>query len=47
VAGESLYSIAKSHHTTLEKIAEDNPDVAEVFGAADEKSAKIKRLIIT
>jgi hypothetical protein len=46
-AGESLYSIAKSHHTTLEKIAEDNPDVAEVFGAADEKSAKIKRLIIT
>ena len=46
-AGESLYSIAKSHHTTLEKIVEDNPDVAEVFGAADEKSAKIKRLIIT
>ena len=46
-AGESLYSIAKSHHTTAERIAADNPDAAEVFAATGENSVKIKRLIIT
>ncbi len=46
-AGESLYSIAKSHHTTAERIAADNPDAAEVFAAVGENPVKIKRLIIT
>ena len=46
VAGESLYSIAKSHHTTVEKIAANNPDAAETFASGGKIADKKLPLII-
>ena len=47
VAGENLYSIAKSHHTTVKKIAADNPDAAEVFATDEKNTVRKLPLIIT
>lgn len=44
---DTLYSIAKSYHTTKERLILDNPQIVEVSSDGGDALSKIKKLIIT
>ena len=44
---DTLYSVAKSYHTTRERLISDNPAIVETSSEGGKISNKVRRLIIT